>query len=87
VWHSERTRGPAAKVAAIKAYQDATGVGLAEARRVVEANIEERWGAADPGGVEGSAAQRAAAHHVASRSFRSCRGAAAEVVRATTKGP
>jgi ribosomal protein L7/L12 len=41
-WQALADEGPARKIAAIKAYRDHTGAGLAEAKRAVEEYIEGR---------------------------------------------
>jgi ribosomal protein L7/L12 len=41
-WQALADEGPARKIAAIKAYRDETGSGLAEAKRAVEEYIEGR---------------------------------------------
>jgi len=41
-WQALADEGPARKIAAIKAYRDETGAGLAEAKRAVEEYIEGR---------------------------------------------
>lgn len=41
-WQALADEGPARKIAAVKAYREETGVGLAEAKRAVEDYIEGR---------------------------------------------
>ena len=41
-WQALADEGPARKIAAIKAYREETGAGLAEAKRAVEEYIEGR---------------------------------------------
>jgi ribosomal protein L7/L12 len=41
-WQALAEQGPARKIAAIKAYRDETGAGLADAKRAVEEYIEGR---------------------------------------------
>ncbi len=41
-WQGLADEGPTRKIAAIKAYREETGVGLAEAKRAVEEYIERR---------------------------------------------
>jgi ribosomal protein L7/L12 len=41
-WQAVADEGPARKIAAIKAYRDETGAGLAEAKRAVEEYMEGR---------------------------------------------
>ncbi len=41
-WQAMADEGPARKIAAIKAYRDETGSGLADAKRAVEEYIEGR---------------------------------------------
>jgi ribosomal protein L7/L12 len=41
-WQALADEGPARKIAAIKAYRDETGAGLADAKRTVEEYIEGR---------------------------------------------
>lgn len=41
-WQVLADQGPACKIAAIKAYRDETGAGLADAKRAVEEYIEGR---------------------------------------------
>ena len=41
-WQVLADEGPARKIAAVKAYREETGAGLAEAKRAVEAYVEGR---------------------------------------------
>ena len=48
-WQALADEGPNRKIAAIKAYRNETGAGLADAKRVVEGYIEGRQGSGESG--------------------------------------